>query len=1368
MKIKKLLALAVTGLSAVAAMADGPYRNHVYDSFMGTPPAAEEGTQIVFLGNSITNMHNWSEAFGSDVNVVNRGNSGGYAYEWIEQIEAITDSKPAKVFIGIGTNDNSENTSIERAHQTAMNICLIVERIHIASPDTKVYVQSILPRIANPQFERNTLTNSLVAEKAEKYDFTFIDLTETMMGMRTTTGTNAATTWAPDGLHPSGRGYAAWCHAIKDYVNGQCSYPEDINYHPLLTNLYNPSRVSQFSLLPLDSDDVVFLGDEMIENGKWTELLGTEIKTRSNGYGYGGMGIAGDGNNMRDAVGMLRASIESNPATQHAPKKLFIYSGVNEATNTNITTEVFTDRWNTLLSYIKEKCPQTKVYLMSILKHASHTARIEELNNIIKGLCDADESLTYIDIYTPLNEAAATPYLSQNYVYGRGYVKIAQILAPYLAEEGAKAPTEAEFEEYYAARQARKQLGLQYNRVFTTLYDESNFGVEIGKISPTLKGSLKQLKKAIAARMGEGSTPTAEEIAAFKADVDELLLQTPQFTSGEYYRLTSRRGAKSAAANAAGNAMIGHAANAASSDGSDIWTFEQRADGNYNIKNFNGAYIDVTAAFNSAMTLSTVEPAFGWQIGQSTSYPGAVTIYATDGTEAKRVQLNQTSDDDVYNWFGTFPDPEDQGCAYNITKFTGTLTGTVTTDTPEDEVPDPSQFVTIKLVSNTYNNIANRWVMTNPDPATHTNGLYDLIYEETVPDASPAQGYFLASPGAADGQWILHQPNGRSSAADGRAQNADASIPVTANGQNYTIAHWVPFAKGGMYMAGKSGSNTGVYEVKLADMSQYDVWHVSITGTGEVATATNATTATNMKGNLSVTYTSENNKSIPTVHNGGFYIVKKGTVPTAEELSFGGARMSSQTQQTPDVNIDPVSRTIYVNFNAGPAAGWRTITLHSVKTNGNRAYVTEWTDKAKTDNADRLQSIEEECEQAIGSNKIYYATAIHTENAEKPAAHLFYIAPGTTAATTSLLNNNGHYIKTDGTADRAAQNHTFLAHESEAGVYSAELAIFGTTAATGASATATSAAGSDKPLLGKFSGAHSYFKFESSPERYEAYTVKLVNCADAANIKADTRITVTHAQNKGLAKVYNGGTIFLAEGSELTADDIQAPTLNGNAPKITVANGVVKVDYTIPVLTITFDKSEISLQAGQSEKITADTDTEATPALIWTTSNSDVATVSVAGLVRAIAPGTATITASYGATTASCEVTVTAAVAESITLSSDNETLNAGESVVLVPSVAPAYVLDQLPIYWMSSNTAIATVDDGLVTAIAPGTATITATCGDKTATCTITVAGEQDGIMEVCTTRQDANSIYDLQGRRLNAPIRGINIINGQKVLIR
>ncbi|MDE6012045.1 MAG: Ig-like domain-containing protein, partial [Prevotella sp.] len=78
--------------------------------------------------------------------------------------------------------------------------------------------------------------------------------------------------------------------------------------------------------------------------------------------------------------------------------------------------------------------------------------------------------------------------------------------------------------------------------------------------------------------------------------------------------------------------------------------------------------------------------------------------------------------------------------------------------------------------------------------------------------------------------------------------------------------------------------------------------------------------------------------------------------------------------------------------------------------------------------------------------------------------------------------------------------------------------------------------------------------------------------------------------------------------------------------------------------------------------------------------------------------------------------------AESITLSQTSAQLKAGESVTLTASVLPETATDKT-VTWSSSDEKVATVDkDGKVTAIAVGTATITATCGSVRATCTVSV----------------------------------------------
>ena len=125
----------------------------------------------------------------------------------------------------------------------------------------------------------------------------------------------------------------------------------------------------------------------------------------------------------------------------------------------------------------------------------------------------------------------------------------------------------------------------------------------------------------------------------------------------------------------------------------------------------------------------------------------------------------------------------------------------------------------------------------------------------------------------------------------------------------------------------------------------------------------------------------------------------------------------------------------------------------------------------------------------------------------------------------------------------------------------------------------------------------------------------------------------------------------------------------------------------------------------------------------WSSSNEAVATV-VNGLVTAVAEGTAVITASAGGKSASCTVTVPHVFipVESITLNKTETTIQEGGVELLVATVNPTGA-DNATVTWTSSNNGVATVgSNGKVTAIAEGTAVITAEAGGKTATCTVTV----------------------------------------------
>ena len=164
----------------------------------------------------------------------------------------------------------------------------------------------------------------------------------------------------------------------------------------------------------------------------------------------------------------------------------------------------------------------------------------------------------------------------------------------------------------------------------------------------------------------------------------------------------------------------------------------------------------------------------------------------------------------------------------------------------------------------------------------------------------------------------------------------------------------------------------------------------------------------------------------------------------------------------------------------------------------------------------------------------------------------------------------------------------------------------------------------------------------------------------------------------------------------------------------------------VPVTGVTLNKTTLALAVGASEALTATVapSSATNKAVNWSTSNASVATVSN-GTVTAIAAGTATITATTqdGNRTATCAVTVAPVAVTGVSLNKTATTIAVGGTEALVATVAPSNAGNK-GVTWTTSNAAIATVNNGTVTGVAAGTATITATTqdGNKTAACIVTV----------------------------------------------
>lgn len=129
--------------------------------------------------------------------------------------------------------------------------------------------------------------------------------------------------------------------------------------------------------------------------------------------------------------------------------------------------------------------------------------------------------------------------------------------------------------------------------------------------------------------------------------------------------------------------------------------------------------------------------------------------------------------------------------------------------------------------------------------------------------------------------------------------------------------------------------------------------------------------------------------------------------------------------------------------------------------------------------------------------------------------------------------------------------------------------------------------------------------------------------------------------------------------------------------------------------------------------------------ITWSSNNEAVATVSASGLVTALSPGGAIISATSEGRSAPASITVSAIPVFTVQVRPPAMTLTDGQTAQLEaqPVDADGKPLVGRLVLWFTNNAAVASVTaNGLVTAQAPGSAVITATSEGKSATSTVTV----------------------------------------------
>ncbi|MGI8547056.1 MAG: Ig-like domain-containing protein [Gemmatimonadaceae bacterium] len=235
--------------------------------------------------------------------------------------------------------------------------------------------------------------------------------------------------------------------------------------------------------------------------------------------------------------------------------------------------------------------------------------------------------------------------------------------------------------------------------------------------------------------------------------------------------------------------------------------------------------------------------------------------------------------------------------------------------------------------------------------------------------------------------------------------------------------------------------------------------------------------------------------------------------------------------------------------------------------------------------------------------------------------------------------------------------------------------------------------------------------------------------------------------------------------------------------KAGTAQVVVTAPAAVPVASVAVNPSTGNIVVGGTLMLSATT-RDASGATIsgrsvaWSTTAPQIATVSSSGVVTAISPGNVTITAGSEGKIGSASITVQApappapAPVASVAVSPSSGTIAVGGTLALSATVrdASGNTLSGRTVTWSSSTPQVATVSSsGVVTAVAPGSATITATSEERSGSAAINVPAPAPAPASVATIviTPSTNAIRTNGSVLLTAQLRDANgnVLTGRAV---
>lgn len=216
-KYSLLATLTLPAIATTAQEVDSSYNNGYYrDRLAFFQKLPDSKNEIVFLGNSITEVGDWQEIY-SGKTIVNRGVSGDNSYGVYARLDEVLSSKPAKIFLMIGVNDIKRGTPNE---YILYNYKRIISKVKETSPRTKIYMQSVLPVTesvlvdiyAKIKNDKIRALNTGMKAIAEENKLVYVDLHNEVFADENGQLKRDLTT---DGLHLKPAAYILWVDYLR-------------------------------------------------------------------------------------------------------------------------------------------------------------------------------------------------------------------------------------------------------------------------------------------------------------------------------------------------------------------------------------------------------------------------------------------------------------------------------------------------------------------------------------------------------------------------------------------------------------------------------------------------------------------------------------------------------------------------------------------------------------------------------------------------------------------------------------------------------------------------------------------------------------------------------------------------------------------------------------------------------------------------------------------------------------------------------------------------------------------------------------------------------------------------------------------------